>query len=292
MARESLARLDGTIALPGLAADVEVLRDEWGVPHIYARNTDDLFFAQGSVMAQDRLWQMKLARRIGQGRVSELIGPAGFAHDQLIRLLKFRGPWDEAEWTNYHPDGRRIFAAYARGINAFIAHASANLPVEFKLSGIRRHNGRIAWGRTATGTDEAAIFVEELNPANPTEVRWNGKWEPGITVWVGCAGLGRSSRRWRTKSMRGRVGCSPQRSTYLGEATDAASDTTIESVSSRPAKSSRGLAGRQGQQGPRPEVPAKEKRRSRQARGTAHPGRLLEPVTLGAAGLVERVSTR
>src|SRR5687768_15249621 len=97
LAKESLAAIDGRVAARGLKAEVEVLRDEWGVPHIYARSVDDLFFAQGFVVAQDRLWQMEIWRRTGEGRVAELVGPAGVPHDRLYRLLKFRGPVDDAE---------------------------------------------------------------------------------------------------------------------------------------------------------------------------------------------------
>src|SRR5688572_19390412 len=137
LAKESLARIDGRIGVRGLKADVDVLRDEWGVPHIYARNPDDLFFAQGFVVAQDRLWQMEIWRRTSEGRLAELVGPAGLPHDRLYRLLKYRGPVDAAEWNSYHPEGKRIFTAYAAGVNAFIAVAGENLPVEFKLTGIR-----------------------------------------------------------------------------------------------------------------------------------------------------------
>lgn len=137
LAKASLATLEGSLTLPGLSAPVEVLRDEWGVPHIYAQTTDDLFFAQGFVVAQDRLWQMELWRRTGEGRIAEVVGPAGLPHDRLIRRFKFRGPTDDAEWRSYHPDGKRIFAAYAAGINAFIASAGDTLPVEFRLTGVR-----------------------------------------------------------------------------------------------------------------------------------------------------------
>src|SRR6185436_20370824 len=101
LARSSLSQISGDLVIPGLTANVEVIRDKWGVPHIYARNLDDLFMAQGFVVAQDRLWQMELGRRLAEGRLSELIGADGFAHDRLYRLFKFRGPWDDAEWTNY-----------------------------------------------------------------------------------------------------------------------------------------------------------------------------------------------
>ena len=343
LAKESLAPIEGRVDVRGLNAEVEVLRDEWGVPHIYARNVDDLFFAQGFVVAQDRLWQMEMWRRTGEGRIAELVGPAGLPHDRLYRLLKFREPVDEAEWNSYHPEGKRIFTAYAAGVNAFIAAAGDNLPVEFKLTGmrpepwtaaqlllrarvsdsvgdaraeltlarsvatlglaeanrrartvpaddlevpdgldvsiisdavikalegdmygdvprpeilpqfrqlpgavasvdmgvpetspgsnnwaisgkltgsgvaimvddphrqvtnpahrylmhlhapgwnvagateaplpgvIRGHNGRVAWGRTATETDQADVYVETVNPANANEVQWNGRWEP------------------------------------------------------------------------------------------------------------------
>jgi penicillin amidase len=343
LAQQSLATIDGRLQLSGLVAEVEVLRDEWGVPHIYAQNTDDLFFAQGFVVAQDRLWQMEIWRRTAEGRLAELVGPEALAHDRLWRLMKYRGPFDDSEWTSYHPDGKRIFTAYAAGVNAFIASAANNLPVEFKLTGtkparwtpeqlvlrarigdalsdaraelrlaqsvarlglreasrraptvprddlkvpagldvsiisdasikaldgdlygrvprpelvaeyrdlpgasvsidmgtpeaspgsnnwaigskltgtgtaimvddphrqvtnpahrylihlvapgwnvagateaplpgvIRGHNGRVAWGRTATETDSTDVYVETLNPANPNEVQWNGQWEP------------------------------------------------------------------------------------------------------------------
>ena len=75
LARGSLARIEGTTAIPGLTAPVEVIRDRWGVPHIYASNTRDLFFAQGYVQAQDRLWQMEMYRRTYEGSLAEIMGP-------------------------------------------------------------------------------------------------------------------------------------------------------------------------------------------------------------------------
>lgn len=136
MARASLARIEGDQTLAGLRAPVEVIRDRWGTPHIYAQNTEDLFFAQGYVMAQDRLWQMELWRRQREGRMAEVVGPGAVNADRQARLLKYRGPMDDREWTSYHPDGRRIFEAYASGVNAFIAAHRTNLPLEFQLTGI------------------------------------------------------------------------------------------------------------------------------------------------------------
>ena len=137
LARQSLARIDGELKVPGLKQPVEVIRDPWGIPHIYAQNTDDLFFAQGYVMAQDRLWQMEMWKRTRQGRLAEILGPAALPSDKNARMTKYRGPMDDREFGSYHAQGRRIFTAYVNGINAFITQNADNLPVEFKLTGLR-----------------------------------------------------------------------------------------------------------------------------------------------------------
>ncbi|MEO6222016.1 MAG: penicillin acylase family protein, partial [Vicinamibacterales bacterium] len=136
LARAALTPLDGEQRFAGLRQNVEVIRDRWGIPHIYAQNTDDLFFAQGYVMAQDRLWQMEMWRRDKEGRMAEILGPQAVARDRQARLLRYRGPMDDREWTSYHPDGKRIFDAYAAGVNAFIAAHKDKLPLEFTLTGI------------------------------------------------------------------------------------------------------------------------------------------------------------
>lgn len=136
LAREALTQTAGELALPGLSASVEIIRDRWGVPHIYAQNADDLFMAQGYVMAQDRLWQMEMWRRQREGRLAEILGPEAVARDRNARLLKYRGPMDDREWTSYHPEAKRILTAYAAGVNAFISRHTGNLPIEFTLTGI------------------------------------------------------------------------------------------------------------------------------------------------------------
>lgn len=136
LATQSLSPIEGSHRLAGLKAKVEVLRDRWGVPHIYAQNMDDLFFAQGYVQAQDRLWQMEMWRRDGDGTLAEVIGPSAVKRDRQARLLMYRGPFNDSEFTSYHPEGKRIFEAFARGVNAYIAQSAGNLPVEFKLTGI------------------------------------------------------------------------------------------------------------------------------------------------------------
>ncbi len=136
MAGAALAQIEGTITTAGLEQEVEVLRDHWGVPHIYARTVDDLFFAQGFVAAQDRLWQLEMWRRVGEGRVAEIVGPEAFERDRVARLLRYRGDM-EAEWTSYHPDGERIITSFVSGVNAFIEHSRENPPIEFRLTGIQ-----------------------------------------------------------------------------------------------------------------------------------------------------------
>ena len=138
-ARAALAPVDGEVAIDGLVQPVEVIRDRWGVPHIYASTLEDLFVAQGFVAAQDRLWQLELWKRTAEGTLSEVLGPAAVARDTFARLLRYRGDMD-VEWASYSPDARRIVFAFVRGVNAQVAHVLAHpeqLPVEFQLTGTR-----------------------------------------------------------------------------------------------------------------------------------------------------------
>src|SRR6059058_2500592 len=79
-----------TVAVPGLRKPIEILRDRWGVPHIYAQTVEDLFFAQGYITAKDRLFQIDLWRRVGTGKLSEAIGPSAVDRDRLARAVRFR----------------------------------------------------------------------------------------------------------------------------------------------------------------------------------------------------------
>src|SRR5947209_20295990 len=105
-----------TVAVPGLRKPVEILRDRWGVPHIYAQTLEDLFFAQGYITATDRLFQIDLWRRIGTGKLAEVLGPAAIERDQLARAVRWRGPM-EPECRNYSPDTKRIATSFTSGIN-------------------------------------------------------------------------------------------------------------------------------------------------------------------------------
>jgi len=122
------------IRTPGLQKSVEILRDRWGVPHIYASTVHDLFFAQGYITATDRLFQIDLWRRTGTGKLAEVFGPSYIDRDRLARAVNYRGDW-AAEWAAYGADTRAIVTAFTEGINAYIGSLGGNLPVEFKIAG-------------------------------------------------------------------------------------------------------------------------------------------------------------
>ena len=130
--RRPLPKTKGELSLQGLHEPVEVITDRYGVPHIYAQNEDDLFFAQGYIHAQERLWQMELNRRIASGRLSEIFGELALETDRFARRLGMHRA--AADATRQLPEhSKRIFDAYAQGVNAFIEHHRNNLPVEFTL---------------------------------------------------------------------------------------------------------------------------------------------------------------
>ncbi len=131
-----LAQRSGRIEVAGLQQPVEVITDTWGVPHIYAANSADLFFAQGWVAASDRLWQMEMWRRAGEGRLAEVLGESAIERDRFARLLRYRGDMN-AEWNSYAPDAKAIIQSFVNGVNAYIANAGDRLPVEFQMMGFR-----------------------------------------------------------------------------------------------------------------------------------------------------------
>ena len=129
--RQSLPKTQGEIEVAGLGAQVEVLRDRHGVPHIFAASLADAHFALGFVHAQDRLWQMEMNRRIGSGRLSEILGPGALDADRFMRTLGLRRV-AEANLRAYDDETRRLLEAYAAGVNAFLA-TDPVLPPEFVL---------------------------------------------------------------------------------------------------------------------------------------------------------------
>lgn len=132
VAHSALPQLDGSIKVPGISARVRVVRDEQGVPTIEAATLEDLFFAQGYVTAQDRLWQMDMIRRAAAGELSEVIGSDTLKMDRGQRILGLRVAAETAAKA-ISPRDRPFFEAYARGVNAFLESHRNHLSLEFRL---------------------------------------------------------------------------------------------------------------------------------------------------------------
>src|SRR6266851_3530426 len=132
IARSALPELDGPLPVEGLTARVTVTRDAHGVPAIEARSLDDLFFAQGYVTAQDRLWQMDAMRRAAGGELAEILGPDLLKGDREQRILGLRAGAQDAEKV-MSPRDHAYFESYARGVNAFIDSHRDKLSLEFRL---------------------------------------------------------------------------------------------------------------------------------------------------------------
>ena len=129
----SLPQIDGTTTVAGLAAPIEIVRDADAIPHIFAANKLDGLFGLGYAHAQDRLWQMEFQRRIGHGRLSEVLGPATLPQDRFLRTVGF-GRAARAAWASMPEWAKPQVNAYVAGVNAFIAtHHGAKLPPEFTL---------------------------------------------------------------------------------------------------------------------------------------------------------------
>ena len=132
--RTSLPKTKGTVQIDGLDAAVEIVRDDAGVPHIFATTDHDAFFALGYVHAQDRMWQLELNRRTGAGRLSEVLGEPALRTDKFLRTL---GVYRAAEmaWPQLQPRTRALIEAYGAGINAWIDEGHT-LPPEFLILGV------------------------------------------------------------------------------------------------------------------------------------------------------------
>jgi penicillin G amidase len=132
IAHSALPQLDGSVAVPGISSKVRVVRDGRGVPMIEASTLEDLFFAQGYVTAQDRLWQMDIMRRAAAGELSQVIGEATVKLDREERILGLRQAAEASEKLISVRD-RIFFDAYARGVNSFIDSHRDRLSLEFRL---------------------------------------------------------------------------------------------------------------------------------------------------------------
>src|SRR5271167_1153205 len=131
-AHSAVPQLDGNITVSGISNKVKVIRDTHGVPTIEAATLEDLFFAQGYVTAQDRLWQMDIMRRFGAGELSEILGEDTLKVDREQRILGLRAVAKKS-LAMASPRDRSFFEAYARGVNAYIGTHGNHLPIEFRI---------------------------------------------------------------------------------------------------------------------------------------------------------------
>ncbi|MGI9090146.1 MAG: penicillin acylase family protein [Gemmatimonadaceae bacterium] len=175
-----------SIRAAGLVQPVQVVRDRWGIAHISARNEHDLFFAQGYVAAEDRLFQLEVWRRQATGTVAQLLGPRELKRDIGARLFKFRGDMT-TELRRYHAHGPAIVGAFVDGINAYVAETERNpalLPIEFRLLGTRpgrwtpeivisRHQGLLG------NIDEELQYGRAVAAVGPVAVRKIVPFGPG-----------------------------------------------------------------------------------------------------------------
>jgi len=142
MARSALPQLDGRLRVVGLSAPVTVIRDTHGAPTIEAANFNDLFFAQGYVTAQDRLFQMDGIRRVAAGELAEVFGSKYLKHDREQRILGLRVAAQKT--IEILPaEERSHFEAYARGVNAYINSHRDRLPLEFRASAVDSRGLRV-----------------------------------------------------------------------------------------------------------------------------------------------------
>src|SRR5262245_2366377 len=136
LTRNSFPKVDGEITVGSLKAPVKILRDEHGIPNIYASTQEDLFFAQGYVHAQDRFWQMDFWRHTGAGRLSELFGPSQVQTDRVLRTMGWARVVEE-ELKHTDPVSLSILQSYSAGINAYLReHSGSELSLEHVVLGL------------------------------------------------------------------------------------------------------------------------------------------------------------
>ena len=156
-----LPTIEADLRLLGLDQRAEIVRDAWGVPHIFARTTHDLFYLQGYVVAQDRLFQIELLRRAGRGQLAAAIGPDGMDSDAYV-VARGLAVAAEAESARLGAPARAVAQAYADGVNKFLEQHGESLPLEFTLLGFRPAPWNV--GDTLV---VLAVLAEERTPASP-----------------------------------------------------------------------------------------------------------------------------
>ncbi len=185
--RRSFPRTAGELRMPGLDAPVEIFRDAYGIPHIYASTEHDLFFAQGYVHAQDRFWQMDFWRHIGSGRLAEMFGEAQLETDKFLRTLGWARV-AQAELDQLEPTAIRILEYYAAGVNAYLSERQGSaLSLEYAILALLNPDYRpepwqplhsltwakvMAWdlGGNMDSEIERALLLKSLTPEQLAEI--------------------------------------------------------------------------------------------------------------------------
>jgi penicillin G amidase len=185
--RHSFPQTSGQIQVAGLNGPVDIYRDTYGVPQIYAANQHDLFFAQGYVHAQDRFWQMDFWRHIGSARLSEMFGASTLGQDKFLRTLQL-AKVVESELAVMDPDSKAIMQAYADGVNAYLAgHQGSALSLEYAILKLNNPDYKpepwqplhtLTWakmmaydlGGTLNNEIERAILSSSLTPQQMAEI--------------------------------------------------------------------------------------------------------------------------
>jgi len=180
------------LAIAGLHQPVEIIRDHWGIAHIYAKDEHDLFFAQGYNVAHDRLFQLEMWRRQATGTVAEILGPQEVERDTGNRLFMYRGDLTkELNW--YHPHGALIINAFVEGINAYVEETARNpalLTPEFAMLGIKpgkwtpqvvvsRFNGLLG---NVESEINMALAVKTLGADKVKDVEYFQPADPDLTI--------------------------------------------------------------------------------------------------------------
>ncbi|MFC4134392.1 penicillin acylase family protein [Hamadaea flava] len=180
--RRALPQLDGTIALPGLSAEVRVQRDAHGVPQIYATTTADLYRAQGYVHAQDRFWEMDFRRHVTGGRLAELFGESQLETDAYLRTMGWRRV-AEQEWDLISADSRANLTAYAEGVNAYLAgHSAGQLSLEYTLLSLQNSGYEIEQWDPIDSLAWLKAMAWDLRGNMETEIRRAALLAEGLSV--------------------------------------------------------------------------------------------------------------
>jgi penicillin amidase len=192
LSNQAISQSNQILQVEGLDQPVEILKDRWGISHIYAQTEHDLFFAQGYNAARDRLFQFEIWRAQATGTTAEILGPRAIDRDHGTRLFKFRGDLGQ-ELSHYHPNGVDIINAFVHGVNAYIDQAMLNpddLPLPFKILGIEpqhwteevvisRHQGLLGNIALELRTGRAVCL---LGPEKVTELNYFHPHQPDLNL--------------------------------------------------------------------------------------------------------------